>query len=130
MMAQLSRSAATCPPGCFTPVHLFNEWECFDASPVKKLGYKPGAHVFPDELRDSAGQHEAGDGAAHDVEQGVHDPCAGGGFDRGAEGTAERAGGRSTATAYLRRRGWRQISIHTEQHHLSLRETYVNRSSP
>lgn len=62
------------------------------------------AHVFPDELRDSAGQHEAGDSAAHDVEEGVHDPCAGGGFDWRTEGTAERAGSWSTAAADLRRR--------------------------
>lgn len=73
-------------------------------------------HIFPDELGDGAGQHEAGDGAAHDVEEGVHDPRAGGGFDRRTEGTAERARRRSTATAYLRRRrrkGRRQLSIHT-----------------
>lgn len=61
-------------------------------------------HVFPDELGDGAGQHEAGDGAAHDVEQGVHDPRAGGRFDRGTEGTAERAGSWTTAAADLRRR--------------------------
>lgn len=73
---------------------------------------RAAAHVFPDELGDGAGQHEAGDGAAHDVEEGVHDPRAGGGFDRRTEGTAERAGSRSTATAYLRRRGRRRLSIH------------------
>lgn len=65
------------------------------------------AHVLSDELGDGAGQHEAGHGAAHDVEQGVHDPRAGGGFDRRAEGTAERAGSWSTAAAYLRRGGAR-----------------------
>ena len=61
-------------------------------------------HIIPDELGDGAGQHEAGDGAAHDVEEGVHDPRAGGRFDRRTEGTAERAGSRPTATAYLRKR--------------------------
>lgn len=62
-----------------------------------------GAHVLPDELGDGAGQHEAGHGAAHDVEEGVHDPRAGGGLDRRAEGTAERAGSWSAAAAYLGR---------------------------
>lgn len=62
------------------------------------------AHIFPDELGDGAGQHEAGDGAAQDVEDGVHDARAGGGAHWRTEGTAERAGGGPTATAYLRRR--------------------------
>lgn len=35
-------------------------------------------HIFPDELGDGAGQHEAGDSAAQDVEDGVHDARAGG----------------------------------------------------
>lgn len=78
---------------------------------------RSSTHIFPDELGDGAGQHEAGDGAAHDVEEGVHDPRAGGGFDRRTEGTAERAGCRSTATAYLRRRGRRRLSIHPNTTH-------------
>lgn len=59
-------------------------------------------HIFPDELGDGAGQHEAGDSAAQDVEDGVHDARAGGGAHWRTEGTAERAGGGPTATAYLR----------------------------
>ena len=69
-------------------------------------------HVLPDELRDGAGQHEAGHGTAHDVEQGVHHPRAGGRFDRWAEGTAERTGSWSTAAAYLRRGRARVVATH------------------
>lgn len=72
--------------------------------PNMTRGISSRTHIFPDELGDGAGQHEAGDGAAHDVEEGVHDPRAGGGFDRRTKGTAERAGSRSAAAAYLRRR--------------------------
>lgn len=67
-------------------------------------------HIFPDQLRDGARQHQTGDGAAQDMEERVHDPRAGGGLDRGAEGTAERARGRSTAAAYLRRDGGGRVS--------------------
>lgn len=62
------------------------------------------AHIFPDELGDGAGQHEAGDSAAQDVEDGVHDAGAGGGAHWRTKGTAERAGGGPTAAAYLRSR--------------------------
>lgn len=70
-------------------------------------------HVFPDKLRDGAGQHEAGDSAAQDVEERVHDPRAGGGAHRRAEGTAERTGGRPTATAYLRGRRQQRREVKT-----------------
>lgn len=75
-----------------------------------------GTDIFPDQLRDGAGQHEAGDRTAHDVEKRVHDAGAGGGFDWRAEGTAQRAGSWSTAAAYLRsRKTIRQVSIQTLQ---------------
>jgi len=74
-------------------------------------------HIFPDELRDGAGKHEAGHSTGHDVKEGVHDPRTGGGFDRRAEGTAERAGSRSTAAAYLWRTGGRNLSIQTKTTH-------------
>lgn len=69
-------------------------------------------HIFPDELRHSLGQHEAGDGTAHDVEEGVHDPRAGGGFDWRAEGTAERAGSWTTAAADLRKSEYINTNSH------------------
>lgn len=59
------------------------------------------AHIFPDELGDGAGQHEAGHSAAQDVEDGVHDARAGGRAHWRTEGTAERAGGGPTAATYL-----------------------------
>lgn len=70
------------------------------------------AHIFPDELGNGAGQHEAGDGTAHDVEKCIHDPCAGGWFDRRTEGTAEWAGGWSTAATYL----WRRAEVSAAEH--------------
>jgi len=65
-------------------------------------------HIFPDELGDGAGQHEAGDRAGHDVEEGVHDPRGGRRLDRRAEGAAQGARRRTTAAAYLRGERQRQ----------------------